>query len=254
MIDQKRGKGSEEAMLDKIEAISMQARVYQRLKKALISGFFEPGQILVIRELAEQLGTSPMPIRQSVSRLVSEHALEEGDKPRSSVRVPKLSADVFEDIRGARVLVESEAAARAAERITKDGIAQLRRLNAAIDGAVADGDITSTITANCDFHFAIYRSADSVTLLRMIESLWLQSGPYFRVLVRRYFDEGAPEKGAVNAHNSLLQAMIDRDGAAARVAMADDINRAAAHFLAMSESDRERPGRRARPTRKLALV
>lgn len=223
-------------MLDKIEALSMQARVYQRLKAALIAGFFEPGQVLVIRELAEQLGTSPMPIRQAVSRLISEHALQEDDKPRSSVCVPPLSLDMFEDLRQTRVLAESRAAALAAERVDQAGLSQLRRLNAAIEAAVADADVNATITANCEFHFALYRMAGSTTLLRVIESLWLQSGPYFRVLVQRYFDDRYNAQRGPNAHPQLLDAIAARDTEAARQAMCEDINGAAEYFLTLPDS------------------
>ncbi len=223
-------------MLDKIEAMSIQGRVYQRLKSALIIGFFEPGQELVIRELAEQLGTSAMPIRQSVSRLVSEHALEEDAKPRSSVRVPRLSAERFEDLRQMRCLVESEAAARAATRIDAAGLAQLKRLNLLITQAVNDGDVSATLTANHDFHFALYRYAGSLALLRVIESLWLQSGPYFRVLVRRYFEDRPGEPMNTNAHPQLLEALAKKDVDGARAALQADIEQAASYFTGQSEA------------------
>ena len=220
--------------LGKIEAKSLQARVYQRLRLALMSGHFEPGQILVIRDLAEQLGTSPMPIRQSLHRLVSEYALEEEDRVRSSVRVPKLSADTFEDLRSTRRFVEGEAAALAAKRITKEQLENLKQFNSALESAIASGDAERAILANKDFHFAIYEAAGSKTLLRMIESLWLQSGPYFRALVVRYFSDDEPDED-VNEHHRLLVALEKGDARTARSALHADIDKAADYFFTMSD-------------------
>ncbi|GAB5458796.1 MAG: GntR family transcriptional regulator [Henriciella sp.] len=220
--------------LGKIEAKSLQARVYQRLRSALMSGHFEPGQILVIRDLAEQLGTSPMPIRQSLHRLVSEYALEEEDRVRSSVRVPKLSAHTFEDLRSTRRLVEGEAAALAAKKIIPDELDGLERLDAALESAILSGDAERAILANKDFHFAIYEAAGSKTLLRIIESLWLQSGPYFRALVVRYFSDNKADDD-VNEHHRLLAALKEGDARTARSALHADIDKAADYFFTMSD-------------------
>jgi DNA-binding GntR family transcriptional regulator len=137
-----------------------------------------------------------------------------------------------------RVLVESEAAAIAATKIEAADLNKLRRMDGQIQQAIAEKDVTSTIVTNCDFHFALYRIAQSTTLLRTIESLWLQSGPYFRVLVKRYFADEAGERREVNAHKALLDALAAHDAEAARRALADDINKAGDYFVSMPEQAR----------------
>lgn len=223
--------------LEKIEAKSLQARVYERLKSALISGKFEPGQVLVIRDLAEQLGTSPMPIRQSLHRLVSEYALEEENRVRSSVRVPEISQKAFEDLRSVRRLVEGEAAARAALNARPSLIGQLRALDEEIGIAVKNGDEEGVILANRHFHFALYEAAGSKALLRVIESLWLQSGPYFRALISRYFsDESDKSEADVNSHEAMLSAIEAGDAEAAREALHADIEAAATYFTQIQDT------------------
>ena len=47
-----------------IEApVPMHEQVYQQIVHALMAGHFEPGQKLTYRKVAEQFGTSPMPVR-----------------------------------------------------------------------------------------------------------------------------------------------------------------------------------------------
>ena len=50
--------------------------VYDSLYASIISGHFEPGKALTIRGLAQELGVSPMPVREAISRLVALGALE----------------------------------------------------------------------------------------------------------------------------------------------------------------------------------
>jgi DNA-binding GntR family transcriptional regulator len=243
-----------------INARNLHSEVYLRLKSALMAGQFAPGQTLLIRDLAEQLGTSPMPVRQALSRLVSEHALVEDDKVRASVRVPPLSAERFEELLMVRKLVEAEAAALAAERATAADIRKLRSLNEAVKRGVRDGNITATIQANFDFHFAIYRLTRNVILERAIESLWLQSGPYFRLLVQSLFESlssppvarearrGSDE--ALARNDRIIAALENNDPADARVALSADIDRTAKVFLQLSPLEREAPAKTASRTRR----
>ena len=68
-------------------------RVYRELKKSIMSGAFKPGSELKLRSVAEALGTSLMPVRDAMRRLVAERALEM--RPSRIITIPVLSADQF---------------------------------------------------------------------------------------------------------------------------------------------------------------
>lgn len=61
-------------------------------------------------------------------------------------------------------------------------LAKLDDLIATMEAAQAAGDGKRYVPANRDFHFTVYRAAESETLLSIIESLWLRIGPYFDLL------------------------------------------------------------------------
>jgi DNA-binding GntR family transcriptional regulator len=223
--------------LEKIEARNLNARVYRELKLALIRGAFEPGQVLIIRDLAEQLGTSPMPVRNGLSRLVSEHALEEEeDKARSSVRVPRISREAFEDLRAARILVEGEAAFRAAQNASPALVRRLSTLHRRLQKAVDDRDVAAGLEVNYAFHAELYGGARSPTLERIIDSLWLQSGPYFRVLIARSLETLPNPLLEMGGNERIIAAVGANDGKAARKALTRDIDEAAAYFLSLTEA------------------
>ena len=85
---------------------------------------------------------------------------------------------------------------------------------------------------NRAFHFTIYRQAQSTVLLPIIESLWLQFGPYLRAASDRF--DGREGRG-INFHSGILDALAQRDGQAARTALEEDIGRA--FDLVMSDEE-----------------
>ena len=117
---------------------TVQTQVYRELRKALMHGRFTPGQVLTIVELSKSLNTSTMPVRDALSRLISEQALQA--MPNRSVRVPLIDAARLMDLRRARTLIEGEALALAAPRLTPNDIAAARATIRDYDAAVAAAD------------------------------------------------------------------------------------------------------------------
>jgi len=98
--------------------------VYAELRRALINGSLHSGQVLGIVELARNLGTSTMPVREALARLVAEKALEA--MPNRSVRVPLISIERLDDLLRARLLIEGMAVELAAANITDWEIQRLQ--------------------------------------------------------------------------------------------------------------------------------
>jgi len=97
----------------KLKHLTLNDRAYSKLKEALISGTFAPGEPLIIRKLAEAYGISTTPIREALQRLVAERVLEMA--PNRSIVVPMLTATAFEELTTIRVATEGVAAERAAQ-------------------------------------------------------------------------------------------------------------------------------------------
>ena len=62
-----------------------------------MKGHFAPGDVVTLRSLADAFGTSPMPVRAALSRLVAEQAFVV--RPNRSMIVPLLSAERLDEIR-----------------------------------------------------------------------------------------------------------------------------------------------------------
>lgn len=206
---------------------TVQDRVYTELRRALIGGLFAPAQVLTIRQLADALVTSTMPVREALGRLITEQALEM--LPNRQVRVPPVTMDRIADLLRARILIEGEAMALAAARMTPRLITALRAVMLDWQEMQADGtQVDREVTLNHAFHFEIYRACGSPVLLPMIESLWLQSGPFTRAAIYAFSEAGAHD--AARYHHDIMHALEAGDGPAARAALVADISRPFAYL------------------------
>jgi DNA-binding GntR family transcriptional regulator len=207
--------------LARIARETVQDRVYSVLRDRLMRGGFEPGQKLKIADLATALGTSAMPVREALNRLAAERAIE--SMPNRSVRVPSLSRESLRDLMEARFAVEGLAVSRAAANMDEGTVLMLRQLIAAQSETDAEHVSEASAERNRAFHFTIYRRSGSAVLLPIIESLWLQFGPYLRVASERF--DGREGRGT-HFHVEIVDALARGDASAARRALEFDIGRA----------------------------
>jgi DNA-binding GntR family transcriptional regulator len=226
------GAASEASALDEIGSLMRETlgeRVTGELRALLVAGRLAPGEKLSLRRVAEALGVSMMPVREAVSRLAADKALEV--LPGRAVRVPVLTLAQFRELTRIRLVVEGFAAEEAAKVIADHQIAIVARHEAAFRAAAkADPpDLAAAVATNRDLHFALYEAAAMPSLIEMIERLWLKAGPILNLDMRhepRRLDGGS----AVVAHATLLAALRRRDAGAARAALEDDIRAAAEHI------------------------
>jgi DNA-binding GntR family transcriptional regulator len=214
--------GSRRGSLAPIRRETLHERVYAELRRSLIHGAFDAGEILRIVDLARTLQTSTMPVREALGRLVSEQALEA--MPSRSVRVPLISRVRLDDLARARRLVEGELTALALPNLESADFAELKSLTIACESAFADDNADKTqVTSefNHAFHFHIYQAARSAVLIPIVESLWLQSSPYVRAAARIHDQKNGPS--ALRYHWALIEALERGDRAAAIQALTDDV-------------------------------
>jgi len=194
-------------------------QVYDAIRQALITGRIAPGVGVSLRGLAGELGVSPMPVRDAVRRLVAERALAI-NPANKRLSVPSLSAERLDQLSQARLWIEPELAARAAPLADEALIRTLKAIDGDLDRALAAGDVDGYMIANHAFHFAIYERAGAEVLLAMAAGLWLQIGPFMRVVFGRVGTVGLP----ADRHAEAIAALKARDPDGARRAIAADLS------------------------------
>ena len=191
--------------MDNVTAVApdeaMAGKVYQQILDAIISGRAAPGQRLRERELSDQYGVSRIPVREAIHRLEQDGFLVTA--PRRGAVVRKLTLKDVEELFDLRVLLESFAARRAAERVAagEDGRMLLDTLRQAKE-ALAAGDTDLTSDLNTRFHDQIIALAGSGLLERSMRPLHGLNRWIFGLAVNRSLEVNALE------HDELADAIM----------------------------------------------
>jgi DNA-binding GntR family transcriptional regulator len=195
---------------------------YGTIRAMILSGELASGAHIREEALAESCGVSRTPVREALRRLETEHFIRKSESQRSFVA--DWSLDDIEDSFVLRGMLEGHAANRAATRISRDQLEQLKSLNTCIYKAVSSErpDVTTFLELNRAFHSIIIDAAGSnrlaTVLSRIIEQpvVWRTAQNYDHENLLRSHRE----------HEELLIAFERRDGGWAESVMAAHIRRA----------------------------
>ncbi|WP_293268666.1 GntR family transcriptional regulator [Neptunomonas sp.] len=203
-------------LTERDDSVTITQWVYETLRGAVMNGQILPGRALTIRELAALLDVSPMPIREALRQLSAESALEIQGNRR--VMVPTMTAMKFTELCEARIAIESHAAARAWPYIDSTRLAELHSLDRLIDQAQECGNLEQISILNQNFHRLLYTANPHQVTLPLIESLWLQLGPFMRLATSKL-----EEHYVIDRHNEAMLAIEKQDAFALQLAITADI-------------------------------
>ena len=101
----------------------------------------------------------------------------------------------------------------------------LRRIDERPLDEIVEADIEENIRRNYEFHRTLYEALPSQVLMPLIESLWLQLGPFMRLALSHIGDYYP-----VDRHNEAIAAIARRDTIALRIAIEADIRDGIGHL------------------------
>jgi len=206
---------------------TLQEQAYLKLRQALMSGQFAPGQSITLRAAAVALGTSVMPVRDALRRLEIEHALV--PRGNRTLGVPEMTYASLTELREIRMVLEGLAAEKAARFITPPEFSLLDTVYQALATAASAGNCAEYMRANWSFHSTIYRASRSELLVAVIEPFWMRIGPYVRFML--------PDRKSMVAslgnHSAAVEALRRGDGPAAGKAIQRDLSESAEGLAAM---------------------
>jgi DNA-binding GntR family transcriptional regulator len=117
-----------------------------------------------------------MPIREAVSRLAAEHALEL--RPNRAIRVPDLSRTEIDHLWQIRLLLESEAAALAANTADETQIEALAEVCRMMWRAYHKGDSRAMLEGTGEWAVHLAAGSGSAPFIDYISNLRLRCAPH----------------------------------------------------------------------------
>ena len=206
--------------------------VYEQLRSRLRRGAFPPGTRLVNRKVAAELGTSTIPVREAIGRLVSEGLLRSTPGAGAFVTAPDASelAELYDVREALETLAAADAARSAGSALVAElgGICQrFRRIAAGIPrgrGKHADRTrFNEWLECEEQFHARVIAAARNRWLAKVVADLRLIAEVFSahraapRLLTRELAET------AVRKHEAFLKILGRRDAQAARAWMASHI-------------------------------
>ena len=208
--------------MEPIERVTLGDRVHEELCDLLMAGKLFPGDKLSLRNVAATMGVSMMPVREAVTRLVTEEALTVA--PNRAVSVPMMTLTKLKELTLIRTEIEGFAAAQAALNRTDKELKKIRSFDEQFRAFVQSESSSAekALKLNKDLHFAVYGAARLPLLTGIIQGLWLKVGPVINLDLRSS-SERLKSGDAEQCHARLVAAIEARDPDKAKRALTDDI-------------------------------
>jgi DNA-binding GntR family transcriptional regulator len=188
--------------------------IRQSLEREIIECRLEAGARIAEDELARRLGVSRTPVREAM-RMLEGEGLIVRRRGRGSTVAERTSQEQAQAIYEVRFALESHLVASAATKIGDDDLALVERLRDEFDEFASAGRHEDLVGIDSDLHWAIYNSADS-DLVSIVASYW---GRLQRELYGRVYRRDGEVAIYVRQHEGIVEALRERDTAAARDAM-----------------------------------
>ena len=186
--------------------------LYDKIKDRLISGAYQPGQIVLIDEVAEHYGVSRTPVVQAIKRLENEKILISA--PNGRVRVPEYANKEIRDICETRYLLESYAVDEIIRRGDEEFLQKLRDTEAVRSAIDQERDYVQACKADMTLHKLLVGGAAN----GQVDDLYNVVQGRFLVVSYISIDEHLRKQERVSSQHKMLLKCLgkgDADGAKA---------------------------------------
>ena len=157
----------------------MNETLYEEIKRRILHLEYQPGEPLPMRKLAESLGVSTTPVRETLVRLANERLIEW--RPNSTVRVAQVGFKELRDVFELRLLLEEHCGRLAARRVPTEALRAAERLLGRLDG---ETDLHRVMQIDAELHDIVYDGTQNAMLgsfLRLLRhkvtNLWFLIEP-----------------------------------------------------------------------------
>ncbi len=207
--------------LHKISRKLIYEDVLSILRAAILDGSFEIGEHLVETEIADQLETSRIPVREAFKELAREKLLEL--HPFKGAVVASFTTDDIHEIYTLRSLLEGCAARLVAEGATLDELTRLQGMHDEIEALIIKNDLRSVPQKDFEFHREICRLSGNARLLE----IWDRLASQVRLVIVMADEIFLETYSIMEVHRPVMEALMSRDGVGAEESMILNLRKSA---------------------------
>ncbi|MFC0450310.1 GntR family transcriptional regulator [Rhodococcus jostii] len=199
-------------MSKRAETSLLTDQVYEMIHESIMNGDLPAGSRLRIRDIAAQVGTSVMPVREAIRRL-EEAGLAERSPHKGAV-VKGLTLAELVHVYDVRRLLEVEAARLGAARISPGDSARMRDEFELMRAAIDERRVVAYLDHDEALLSILYEASENPVLVNTIRTLWQQCRAYKIVGAEGTIDTTDDDSLWI-FQQRLVEAARDHDAAAA---------------------------------------
>lgn len=199
--------------------------VFQTLRQAILRGELKPGERLMEIHLAQKLGVSRTPVREAIRKLELEGLVLM--IPRKGAVVAEITVSDLEEVLEVRMALEELAVKHACRLVTREQLAEMKRLSEEFKKALLGDDVGACAQADMDFHDAIYMATGNSRLVQILNNLREQMYRYRM----EYLKDRQSHSLLVKEHEEILLALEQGDENMALAATCKHIERQKEHII-----------------------
>ena len=158
--------------MTKLEHLTLNERVYQRIRDSVLNGTAPPHARLDEQSLAKEMGVSRTPIREAIGKLTKEGLVEY--RPYQGNFVRSFTPQQVNNLYRVRVALEALAVRLAVPHLTDAQVEEFRVILDVGQDALDQGDLIGYGTADHRFHGMIAAYSGNDTLVESLDRLGLQ--------------------------------------------------------------------------------
>jgi DNA-binding GntR family transcriptional regulator len=191
-----------------------------------MSGEVHQGSYLRLERLANELDISATPVREAMAALEREGLVRL--EPRRGYVVSHFSRQDIADVFMVEAFIASELAARAAERVGPERLAELQQVYDELKRLVASEEYEAADDANFRFYWLVHDAAKSPRLTWLVSTI-VPYSPH------GYTSIDEARQNILEGHGSVLDALFAHDPVAARRSMNYYVQRFGEHVVRQFE-------------------
>ncbi len=188
----------------------MREEVYNTLLSWIMEGELRPGEKLLDKELAKNMGVSRTPVREALRRLEDKELVE--SSANRWTRVSEVSIKEPEMIYPIIMALEEIAVSQAMAHLTEGDFEKMAQANKALGKALAEENPVKASMADIRFHDIFIERSGNQHLVTILGDLKIKS----RRVEVTYFEGYACAKYPLDEHDRILDALGSRDVALAQ--------------------------------------
>jgi len=182
----------------------LSTRIADELRELILSGKLSPGERIRQEEIAEQFGSSRIPVREALRILVTDGLVNMVSN--SGAWVSSLTSEECSEMYHIRERLEPLLLRFSIPNLTPTDIVNIQSLAQLMRET---DDVETFMRLDRQFHWATYAGANAGTLSDFIERLWNTTQPYRRVFTRMVRSNGIEVTHL--EHELLVEAIKRRD-------------------------------------------